>query len=249
VSSITLWARSKRFIDQSIHLDKNEPNFQDRVCQGTLRQLYDASTASPEYQKSLSAIGLPMPNAGVQKAGYATDVRAHYRTKHEFGTMQNLPTYAMLFGLAATSGAHHWWHIDSRGDGTMVSVAEGQKFWALAEPKDPSYTWSTEVWSKDEVDVRRLDPDKWHIEVVVLNPGDRLYVSCHKSATSSNWTILTGSCAHQRRMPFLPPSMQSAMGAILLLRLYYNGQLLAQYIPSYVATSSPTPTTRPSKRV
>jgi hypothetical protein len=90
--------------------------------------------------------------------------------------MRSLPTHATHFGLAATSGAHHWWHMDSRGDGTMVHVAEGQKAWVLAEPLDPSYMWSTAVWSVDEVDVRRLNPANWHLEVVVLNAGDRLYV-------------------------------------------------------------------------
>ncbi|KAH6909496.1 hypothetical protein BKA70DRAFT_1221737 [Coprinopsis sp. MPI-PUGE-AT-0042] len=160
--------------DQSIELDDTDPDFQQRVCQGTLRLLYDASVAPPGFDRSLNAIGLPMSEAGIRKAAYATDVRAFYRTKSEFACLRFLPTYAMLFGLAATAGAHHWWHVDSRGEATMVYVAEGQKLWVLAEPKDPLRLWSTQVWSTEEVDVRKLNYNDWHIEIVVLNAGDRL---------------------------------------------------------------------------
>ncbi|KAH6880233.1 hypothetical protein BKA70DRAFT_1447519 [Coprinopsis sp. MPI-PUGE-AT-0042] len=160
--------------DQSIELDDTDPDFQQRVCQGTLRLLYDASVAPPEFQKSLNAIGLPMPEAGIRKAAYATDVRAFHRTKSDFACLRFLPGHAMLFGLAATVGAHHWWHVDSRGEATMVYVAVGQKLWVLAEPKDAARLWSTRVWSTEELDVRKLNYDKWHIEMVVLNAGDRL---------------------------------------------------------------------------
>lgn len=188
---IVISQQSEHLLDQSIPLNKEEPDFQDRVCQGTLRQLYMASMASSEYQKSLNAIGLPTPNAGIRKAAFATDVRAYHRTKHDFGCMRFLPTHALLFALVATAGAHHWWHIDSRGDGTMVYVAEGQKVWVLAEPNDPSYTWSTNVWSIDEVDVRKLNPSKWHLEVVVLNAGDRLYVFQYHSHEQTNILLQT----------------------------------------------------------
>ncbi|KAH6879976.1 hypothetical protein BKA70DRAFT_1447684 [Coprinopsis sp. MPI-PUGE-AT-0042] len=172
----TLWDLDKPIDiqDQSIELDDEDPDFQRRVCQGTLRLLYDASVAPPDFDKSLNAIGLPMPEAGIRKAAYATDVRAFHRTKLEFACLQFLPAYAMLFGLAATGGAHHWWHVDSRGEATMVYVAVGQKMWVLAEPKDPSRLWSTQVWSTKEADVRKLNYDDWHIEIVVLNAGDRL---------------------------------------------------------------------------
>ncbi|KAH6891822.1 hypothetical protein BKA70DRAFT_1440992 [Coprinopsis sp. MPI-PUGE-AT-0042] len=160
--------------DQSIKLDATDPDFQQRVCQGTLRLLYDASVAPPEFRKSLNAIGLPMPEAGIRKAAYATDVRAFHRTKLDFACLRFLPGHAMLFGLAATVGAHHWWHVDSRGEATMVYVAVGQKLWVLAELKDPARLWSTQVWSTEELDVRKLNYDQWHIEMVVLNAGDRL---------------------------------------------------------------------------
>ncbi|KAH6906912.1 hypothetical protein BKA70DRAFT_1223778 [Coprinopsis sp. MPI-PUGE-AT-0042] len=135
--------------DQSIELDDMDPDFQQRVCQGTLRLLYDASVAPPGFDRSLNAIGLPMSEAGIRKAAYATDVRAFYRTKSEFACLR-------------------------RGEATMVYVAEGQKLWVLAEPKDPLRLWSTQVWSTEEVDVRKLNYIDWHIEIVVLNAGDRL---------------------------------------------------------------------------
>ena len=136
--------------------------------------LYDVSVAPPDFGKSLNAIGLPMPEAGIWKAAYATDVQVFHHMKSDFACLQVLPAHVMLFGLSATSGTHHWWHIDSRGEATMVYMAVGQKLWVLAEPKDWSYLWSTCAWSTEEVDVRKLNYAQWHIEIVVLNAGDCL---------------------------------------------------------------------------
>ena len=155
-------------------LDSEEPDFQQRVRQGSLRQLYEEWHTPDERKKALNAIGLPLPDAGVVRSTYSSDVRAFYRTKNDFACIRSLPTASMNFALAATPGAHHWWHIDSRGDGTMVGVDTGQKVWAVAGPKDEKDLWSTTVWSTEEVDTRSLKAEKWNVEIIVLNPGDRL---------------------------------------------------------------------------
>jgi hypothetical protein len=161
-------------IDQSIGVNEELQDYQRRVRQGTLMKLYDASIAPSGFDKSLNGIGFPLPEAGVDVTSYATDVRAFHRTKHEFVCIRRLPTGEMVFGLAATTAAYHWWHIDSRGEATMVNVATGEKIWVVAEPRDPGYMWSTHVWTVDEVDVTKLDPQNWKMEAVLLRAGDRL---------------------------------------------------------------------------
>ncbi|KAJ2923036.1 hypothetical protein H1R20_g14057, partial [Candolleomyces eurysporus] len=157
--------------DQSIPDEQGD--FSVRVRRGTPKDLLDCSAAPSEMKKSLNALSFPNPLAGIHPSAYATDVRAFFRTGKDEHCVRTLPTEDIRFGLAATEGAHHYWHIDSRGEGTFVRVATGKKIWALAAPVDPSDVSSTTIWSVD-LDVRRLNWSKWRAEMILLNAGDTL---------------------------------------------------------------------------
>ncbi|KAJ2930855.1 hypothetical protein H1R20_g6240, partial [Candolleomyces eurysporus] len=157
--------------DQSIPDEQGD--FSVRVRRGTPKDLLNCSAAPSEMKKSLNALSFPNPLAGIHPSAYATDVRAFFRTGKDEHCVRTLPTEDIRFGLAATEGAHHYWHIDSRGEGTFVRVATGKKIWTLAAPIDPSDVSSTTIWSVD-LDVRMLDWSKWRAEMILLNAGDTL---------------------------------------------------------------------------
>ncbi|KAF8987744.1 hypothetical protein BDQ17DRAFT_1435410 [Cyathus striatus] len=135
--------------DQSIEVSEDDGDFQECIVTGSLMDLLKSSAAFPGKKKSLNGLSFPAPHTAVEASSYASDV-------------------------PATEGASHFWHIDSRGDGTMVHVAAGLKLWAVAEPHDPDLLSSTTVWTDPSFGVRYLDPSKWKIEMVVLKPGDTL---------------------------------------------------------------------------
>ncbi|KAJ2923801.1 hypothetical protein H1R20_g13292, partial [Candolleomyces eurysporus] len=155
--------------DQSIPDEQGD--FLVRVQRGTPKDLLDCSAAPSEMKKSLNALSFPNPLTGIHPSAYATDIWAFFRTGKDKHCVRTLPTEDIRFGLAATEGAHHYWHIDSRGEGTFVRVATGKKIWALAAPVDPSDVSSTTIWSVD-LDVQRLNWSKWSAEMILLNAGD-----------------------------------------------------------------------------
>lgn len=150
-------------------------NFQQRVFTGTLRDLYNASKEPQNKKKSLNALYLPNPHALIEECPFATDVRAINRaTGQDQHCIRQMPTADTRFGLAATAGGHHFFHIDDRGDGTTVETLIGSKVWYVAELKVKLLETSPSLWTKDNLDVTSLDPSKWNIEGVFLTPGTRL---------------------------------------------------------------------------
>ncbi|KAJ2932051.1 hypothetical protein H1R20_g5050, partial [Candolleomyces eurysporus] len=135
-----------------------EGNFQCRVFTGTLRDLYKTSIELPNKKKSLNALFLPNAHALVEESPYATD----------------MSTADIWFSLAATKGAHHYYHIDSQGDGMFIDVVKGEKLWVIAEPKVRKKETSTRQWTKENMDLTCLNPSEWNIEAVLLTEGTRL---------------------------------------------------------------------------
>ncbi|KAH6884697.1 hypothetical protein BKA70DRAFT_1237562 [Coprinopsis sp. MPI-PUGE-AT-0042] len=146
--------------DQSIELDDKDPDFQRRVCQGTLRLLYDASVAPPDFDKSLNAIAfLCLRQAsGRQRMRLMSGLSiAQSWNSRAYGSSPPMQCYlALPQQVVLTIG------------GTLTAEVRPQ--WSegsFAPMVDTS-------WSTEEVDVRKLNYDDWHIEIVVLNAGDRL---------------------------------------------------------------------------
>ncbi|KAJ3549148.1 hypothetical protein NMY22_g993 [Coprinellus aureogranulatus] len=148
-----------------------------RSRMGSLQDLYLASIAPPSQSKSLNGLYFLNGHAGVSPSTYASDIYAVKRTAGMKMTLRfaDLPLKDLAWWLAATKGAHSYWHFDSRGDGTWIFVAVGWKVWIVAEPIDPSYLSSSEAWT-GEVDISDIDLTKWNLDAILLTPGTRFYM-------------------------------------------------------------------------
>ena len=90
------------------------------------------------------------------------------------------PLAYFWWGLAATTSALSWWHIDSEGFGTYIDTKAGLKWWIVAWRKGKEHEF--ESFSEADIFFNRgyeLDEpnlDKWDMEAVVLHPGTQLWV-------------------------------------------------------------------------
>ncbi|KAJ3499602.1 hypothetical protein NLJ89_g10083 [Agrocybe chaxingu] len=83
----------------------------------------------------------------------------------------------MQWGLVATDGAFHPWHIDSDGFGTFVEIQTGRKWWVLARPRgnDPDFSDFARIDTfLGGIDTTAPNLDRWELEAVLLEPGTRL---------------------------------------------------------------------------
>ncbi|RXW25757.1 hypothetical protein EST38_g5 [Candolleomyces aberdarensis] len=181
-------------------------NYQSRVCVGTLRDVYQAATSPVGGRKSLNALYMPNSHAPVDESLFATDVHAVNRsTCNDKHSIRKMPTADIRFNLAATEGAHHYFHIDSRGDGTWIEVLSGEKLWVIAAPKDRRKLSSTRLWTADEQDVAALKPvEDWDFEAVLLTPGTRLIMppgTVHAAFSPSNVLCRGGHFLATTTMP------------------------------------------------
>jgi hypothetical protein len=95
------------------------------------------------------------------------------------------PTADIRWGIAATTGAVHWWHIDSDGFGTYIDVQTGMKWWIVAKPKERisfqgSYQYdfsefgSINLFTQSGYELEKPNTFMWDLEAVALTPGTRL---------------------------------------------------------------------------
>lgn len=80
----------------------------------------------------------------------------------------------MKWGLAATAGAHHVWHMDSEGYGTWVQPMCGVKFWFVAVEKRDQRGRFASAHLYEDIDVGATNDDMWDVEMVVLSAGSEL---------------------------------------------------------------------------
>lgn len=169
------------FQDQSI--DESE-DYNLRCVQGTLQQLLDCTKIVPANKaKILNALSFPMGEADLKPDKCFSEILAWAATKElpYCKTTQSLPGDDLHWGLAATSGALHWTHIDAEGLCTFIDVLIGCKLWLLARPKavtengDFDYKEFSNIQLFSEgYKFEEPNADRWDIEAVVLLPGSRL---------------------------------------------------------------------------
>ncbi|KAF8227114.1 hypothetical protein L208DRAFT_1298262 [Tricholoma matsutake] len=78
------------------------------------------------------------------------------------------------WGLVATSGAHHLWHIDCNSFCTYIDTQNGMKWWIVAKPKPGSMHFSNAMLFTEEYDISAANLEKWDLEAVLLCPGSRM---------------------------------------------------------------------------
>jgi hypothetical protein len=151
--------------------------YEKGVRLGTLRTLLQSSQGGG---KILNALNFPMPEKGMGSFSFSTDSAAWSVTKGAAGcTVEKAPPLGdFRWGLAGTTGAVSWWHVDSNGFGTYVDTKAGLKWWMVAKRKgsrDNSESlgdvmeFFKEIY---EVDGQKLD--NWELEAVMLPPRTRL---------------------------------------------------------------------------
>ena len=153
-----------------------EDSYSARHRTGTLLDLLRSSQS--ECGKSLNALSFPMIFAPVSPHPFSSEAIAwHYVQGHAWCKWKEAyPVSTLRFGLAATTGAYHKFHIDSDGTGTFVEAVAGKKIWVLAVPKDEKgLDGLADIDLFGEAyDVEGANLHLWDLEAVVLEPGVRL---------------------------------------------------------------------------
>jgi hypothetical protein len=153
-------------LDQSVEPTDVDPNATESI--GNLLQLKE----SHEHNgKILNALDLSMPVGNEPPYGISSDREAFRCTLDGQLCRKKVlyPSTDMSWGLAGTSGAISYFHIDADGFMTWLVVKAGLKYWILANPRDASL-------STYDFHPRDFDPNKWPIEAILLHPGDLLCV-------------------------------------------------------------------------
>ncbi|KAF6745776.1 hypothetical protein DFP72DRAFT_1076921 [Ephemerocybe angulata] len=170
----TLAERHQRIELQDQSVPVTDDNFTVRARTAIVEDLLECHHLPWERKKSMNALSFPNPDAGITATPYASDVRAVQRTRLDAGCTSSLPISDIRWGLAATEGAHSYWHIDTQGEGTSLRVSWGQKGWVAAEPKEKNGIASTTFWTNPKLDVMKISLEGMTVEGVILNAGDLL---------------------------------------------------------------------------
>lgn len=147
---------------------------------GTLGDLV-AHAESPTGN-ALNALDFPMPQASMSPTPFASDAHALLRTVAQralkTSTSKEVPTGDFRWGLAATTGAFHAFHIDSNGLATFIVPQAGQKWWVVARPIDGlnfDAFEDIELLIDPPFDVNSPS-SKFSLEAILLKPGMKLWV-------------------------------------------------------------------------
>jgi hypothetical protein len=129
-----------------------------------------------EKSKILNVLDFPMLSAGHPPTSIASDLVAFNATVDLPMCSRTIlfPVTSTRWGLAATAGAHHLWHIDCDGLCTYIDTQTGQKLWIVAEPKRGSDHFSNADLYTDDFHIDAANLDKWDLAAVLLLPGSRL---------------------------------------------------------------------------
>lgn len=139
---------------------------------GTLQGLLDSDRSG---LKILNALDFPMASAPHPPTAFSSDLVAFTATVDLpfCGRSVGFPAMSCRWGLGATRGAHHLWHIDCDGFATYLDTQVGSKWWVLARPKEPFGFSDAQVFSTD-YELDGSNEEKWMHEAILLTPGSRL---------------------------------------------------------------------------
>lgn len=143
-----------------------------RHKKGTLLDLLRCQQAG---LKIVNALDFPMASAPHPPTSIASDLAAFVATVDLPLCGRSIPYPVMdcRWGLAATDGAFHKWHIDCDGFGTYIDTQAGQKWWVVARPREASGLASTSFFS-EKFDLDGDNTDLCITEAILLTPGTRL---------------------------------------------------------------------------
>ncbi|PPQ78306.1 hypothetical protein CVT24_006482, partial [Panaeolus cyanescens] len=165
--SLAPLTRTTTIQDLSQKPGKNGYNNRHRI--GTLRDMLDA-TRNPEG-KILNGLYFPGERLGDVDYPFSSELFAWRMTESRADCSSDgeRPVSTLRWGLAATSGARHGWHVDSNGLGTYIDFF-GLKLWCVAAGADLS---RTRVFL-DKFDTDEVSSSLGRIEGILCVPGMRL---------------------------------------------------------------------------
>jgi hypothetical protein len=122
-----------------------------------------------------------MPEQGLGSHPFSTDSAAWNGTKGAADCERDKapPLASIRWGIAATTGALHWWHVDCDGFGTYVDTKAGLKWWIVARRKGAGHGFESFGELGTFLDGFSHDTpheDRWDVEAVILHPGTQLLV-------------------------------------------------------------------------
>ena len=135
-------------------------------------------SSQSETGKSLNALSFPMIFVSVDLHPFSSEAIAwlYVQGRAWCKWKEAYPASTLRFGLAATAGAYHKWHIDSDGTGTFVEAVTGRKIWILAIPKEGQsldQLADIELFG-ESYDIEKPNLHLWDLEAVILEPGIQL---------------------------------------------------------------------------
>ncbi|KAF8177881.1 hypothetical protein BJ912DRAFT_1063437 [Pholiota molesta] len=165
-------------IHYNVHqsLDGSE-NMNDWMEKGTLNMLLQCKD-----RKALNVLDIPMPEGTHSAEDFSSDNAVWWemlQSPWNVDSTAERPTADMHWGLCATTGAGHTFHMDSDGFGTYIEVITGVKVWLVVRPKDCETGDYSEFRRIDKFmgeDFDLLDVGECLVEAVILTPGTRLYM-------------------------------------------------------------------------
>ena len=166
-----------KFHQLSLDLSKeNKHDGSSRHVRGTLRDFLH-SHLQEDNGMSLNGLDFPMPWLPPFPSTFATDVTAFNATLDMplCSKKTQFPASSMRWGLAATSGAHHLWHIDCDGFCTCIEVKTGFKLWVLGSPRSNSMDGFSSISDfLDKYDIDSVNDETMALEAILLVPGSTL---------------------------------------------------------------------------
>lgn len=129
--------------------------------------------------KNLNSLDFPMQNAVLPSEKFASDVKAWNWTQTTRNRNDHYPSSTARWGLAATTGASHKWHLDTDGESTFIKVVsiDGGKVWFVGVPKDLNFEQFAQrhIFQGDSgYDMDTSNTALWNVEAVYLKPGSLL---------------------------------------------------------------------------
>ncbi|KAG6884428.1 hypothetical protein C0993_011207 [Termitomyces sp. T159_Od127] len=157
-----------------LSLDVSGPN---RVKRGIPLDLL--RTLNQQHPKALSGLSFPLCRDPFPPQKFSSDAWAWIEAQGKgfCKSRKPYPVPEMCWGLALTAGTYHYFHLDANGYGTFMTVDHGCKLWFFASPKNISGLAFDSI-NLYTVGFEASEPnlDLWDVELVVLQPGSKLYV-------------------------------------------------------------------------
>ncbi|TFK63732.1 hypothetical protein BDN72DRAFT_902152 [Pluteus cervinus] len=141
---------------------------------GTLIDIAENSDLPEDKQRLMNILSIPLGWATATELGLQSDEQArrtHIKNCKLF-TDAVKELSGRFWGLAATDGTFHQWHVDANGFATFIDVHAGLKLWIIATPlnpddlANPTFTAGFQVY--------HAMPKNCRIEAVILTAGDGL---------------------------------------------------------------------------